>query len=147
MLIALVSPLPLTVDSEVFELLSVGVSGSDSGKHVYINSRALKNHHKFYFDGGEYESTLNLLKAELSKSKNFRSTLSNWFDSPSILALSIEDVDDFSQLYSYTKEPDLISALTEMPYDETLSIGEYLLINGLGELFKVMRKLSKEGAV
>lgn len=145
MLLAIISPLPLGVESEDFTLLSVGVSGNDSGKHVYVNQRALKTHKKFYFDGADFETTVNLLKSELGSTKNMRSTLLNWFDQPSILVIPQDGVEEFNQLYEYTKDPDMISALSNMDFDDNVSIGQYLLINGIGELFNIMRKMSAKG--
>lgn len=112
------------------DFLKLGVV---DGKHLYISVDYLDNHLK---QRGQYVSK-NLLLSELKNSDHgLLTTLDMWLGigRSDILEMTVDEVEDFLQLYEMRDSEDLFLNLGEKEEGEEKSIGEIIFLNSLADL-------------
>lgn len=142
MLGAVISPLPLSVSPSDLILIAEVQRGKEQGKSVYMNTRWIRENASVLFSGEDESASLVLMENELKSCDNIHATITCWVEETSILTLTMEEVPEFNQFYELSKDPEMISILTDEEYEEGTTVAEVLLINGLDILMNISRRSS-----
>lgn len=137
MMCAVISPLPLTVTEKDFILVGV----DKKGKHVYFNTRWLKDNKKTIFDGEDYTASLEVLKNEIVNSDRLIDSVALYTGEEStILTLTVEEVQEFNGFYSLSKNTEIFNVLATEEYEEGVSVSEIILLQCLDVMMKMYRR-------
>lgn len=140
MIMAIISAQPLAVENDDYMFIGTVSSGRDRGKNSYINTRWTRENSDVIFDGEDFENTIAILQKEVLTTENLFDCLACWYDEACILTLNPEEVHDFNEFYKLTKEPEMLSLITEDEYATGITLAEMVLINELDTFMNMSRR-------